>query len=154
MTKRTISRTPIEVLQINPSHEKGKAIAILFQKVIIEQLVDDGIIFTSVTKRTLRMLVPADKTIQDVQNVISNDACLYSIIANTPIIKSHYTKAVELIGDLYLIRDPEGLLILSDSGKVQYNILCFFNKPHEDVDLRDNPDYPEYKSSAVKEELN
>ena len=184
--KREISKSQVVVdeLTVGQYQKTGTKTAMLRQKVIIKatypsisidnnmqqnvfdinefDAAADGNVYETVENRVGFMDVPANTTVEAVQGKLAENASLYKVLSNKPILTNNHQNAItrgltsmEEIAESQVVRYPEGddkagQLIPDANGNVQYRKIFFWNGPKTDEDNR-NGDC--YVSESLQTEL-
>lgn len=118
-------------------------------------------------KRVAWIDVPPQASVSDVLGKIPNDATLYRVMSNRPIITDSQAYAIDNpeielslddIANRQAVRYGEGhekagQLIPDANGKPQYRAIFYSNSPKEDVDLRTEAAEDMYMSPEIRAEI-
>lgn len=162
-TKTAMLRQEVTVKSFYPSQVHSSDMQQNF--VAKDQFDDTEQEFEAIQNRTAFVEVPEAFTVEEAQNLIPADACLYRILSNAPILTDNHKNAIErnltdldTIGNSQVARYGEGdekesQIILDDKGRVQYRKVFYWNSAKADEDRRGMEEHPEHITAEIAEEL-
>jgi len=181
------SRKPVTVeeIQVSKFQKEGTKTAMIRQEVTVksfypsqvhssdmqqnfvakDQFDDTEQEFEAIQNRTAFVEVPEAFTVEEAQALIPENACLYRVLSNAPILTENHKNAIErgltdldTIGNSQVARygegdEKEGQIIPDDKGRVQYRKVFYWNSEKADEDRRGMEAHPEHITAEIAEEL-